>query len=458
MQGQQQFQHQLFHYIDINSLIPQNHFLRKIDKYTDLSFVRILTEQFYCQNNGRPSIDPELFFRMILIGYLYRIESDRQLCDEIQYNLAYRWFCKLNLEDKVPDHSSLTRIRDRLGLPVFNEFFIKIVEQCKEIGLVKGERILTDGTLFQANASLDSLIPRNKDEIQCEHKQLTKPGIQAPLSRGLSNKTHMSKTDPDASLAFKNGTPRTLKYKAHMTIDADSRVVLDAKVTTGSTHESQVYLQQIETIKEDLGLNIREATADRAYGSGDIIQSLIDKQVNPNIPLFSTRSGSCIEPEGFIYDRENNHYECPAGNYLSACPTINNRTIIYHSKSADCAPCQLKASCKAKSKRSNKIRIITRNIHKELFNQIKQSMETESFQIKMVERMWKMEGIISEAKQRHCLSRAKYRGLIKTQIQAYMIASVLNIKRLVASFISLFLYTQILELFTFSKLKQHSYL
>ena len=124
--------------------------LRKIDKCIDLSFVRELTEPFYCQNNGRPSIDPELFFRMIIIGYLYGIESDRRLCEEIQYNLAYRWFCKLNLEDKVADHSSLTRIRERLELNSFNDFFIKIVEQCKEFGLVKGERVMTDGTLFQA--------------------------------------------------------------------------------------------------------------------------------------------------------------------------------------------------------------------------------------------------------------------------------------------------------------------
>lgn len=122
MQGQQQYQHQLFHYFDIELLIPNNHLLRKIDKHVNLHFISELTEPFYCLSNGRPSIAPELFFRMIIISYLYGIESDRQLCEEIQFNLAYRWFCKLNLEDKVPDHSSLTRIRDRFGLEVFNIF------------------------------------------------------------------------------------------------------------------------------------------------------------------------------------------------------------------------------------------------------------------------------------------------------------------------------------------------
>lgn len=440
MQGIQHYQHQLFHYFDIESLIPQNHLLRKIDKTIDLSFVRELTAPFYCQNNGRPSVDPEIFFRIILIGYLYGIDSDRQLCDEIQYNLAYRWFCKLSLEDKVLDHSSLTKIRDRLGLETFNRFFIKIVEYCKSLGLVRADRVMTDGTLFQANASLDSLVSKNNEEQEDTNFEESKPGIQAPASRSVSNKTHISFTDPDATLAFKNGTPRTLKYKAHMTIDADSRVVLDTKITTGATHESQVYLQQIEKIENDLNVNINTAIADRAYGSGDIIQTLIDKEIDPNIPLFSGRSGTNVEPEGFIYDKENNRYQCPAGHFLNACPTISNNTITYHSKASDCSGCELKENCKAKPKRFKKIRMITRNVHKELFENVKERMQEKSFQENLVERMWKMEGIISEAKQRHCLSRAKYRGLMKTQIQAYMVASVMNIKRIVSFFIFLFLY------------------
>lgn len=459
MQGQQHYQNQLFHYFDIESLIPQNHLLRKINKNIDLSFVRKLTERFYCQNNGRPSVDPEIFFRIILIGYLYGIDSDRQLCDEIQYNLSYRWFCKLRLEDKVIDHSSLTRIRDRFGLDTFNEFFIKIVEQCKEMGLVKGERIMTDGTLFQANASLDSLVPNNKDETDSKNKEISKRGIQAPASRKISNKTHTSKTDPDATLAFKNGTPRTLKYKAHMTIDADSRVVLDAKITTGAIHESQVYLQQIETIEKNFRLNIKEAIADRAYGSGHIIQSLLEKQINPNIPLFSSRSGSrgINKEEDFVYDEDNDRYQCPAGHFLIPYPSVSNDTIIYHSNFNDCKSCHLKTICKAKPKNSENVRIVTRHVHHKLFEKIKQSMATEEFQNSLTERMWKMEGVISEAKLRNGLSRAKYKGLMKTQIQAYMVASTINIKRLMAFYIFLFLYEQLSKLFYINRLKKYIY-
>src|SRR5204863_4431936 len=142
-QGQHKYQPKLFVQIDIEKLIPQNHLLRKIDRILDLSYVRDLTKEYYCQNNGRPSIDPELFFRIILIGYIFNINSDRRLCEELRYNLAYRWYCKLEIDDFTPDHSSLSRIRDKYEASVFEKFFDKVVDLCKDYGLVKGERIIT---------------------------------------------------------------------------------------------------------------------------------------------------------------------------------------------------------------------------------------------------------------------------------------------------------------------------
>ena len=115
MQGHQEYQEKLFSSINLVSMFPKSHLLMKIDKFLDFSFIHELTQEKYCKNNGRPSIDPEVFFRMQIIGYLYGIKSDRQLCEQIHLNIAFRWFCKFNLEDQVPDHSSLTRIRDRLG-------------------------------------------------------------------------------------------------------------------------------------------------------------------------------------------------------------------------------------------------------------------------------------------------------------------------------------------------------
>lgn len=152
--------------MDINSLVPQNHLLRKIDKCLDLNFVRELTEPLYCKDNGRPSIDPELFVRMLLIQYFYKIASDRQLCDEIGFNLAYRWFCRLTINDNIPHHSSLSRIRDRFGEEAFKSIFEKVVELCISQGLVKKDdvSIMVDGSLIRANASLDSLKLKDNNE------------------------------------------------------------------------------------------------------------------------------------------------------------------------------------------------------------------------------------------------------------------------------------------------------
>src|SRR5689334_23024618 len=147
MQGKNSYTPQVFVYVNIEELVPTNHLLRKIDKIFDLSFVRDLTSSYYCHDNGRPSIDPELFFRMVLIGYIFNIKHDRKICEEVACNLAYRWYCKLNLNDKISDHSSVSRIRDRYGEEVFERFFSKVVEKCRDHGLVRGKRVITDSTL-----------------------------------------------------------------------------------------------------------------------------------------------------------------------------------------------------------------------------------------------------------------------------------------------------------------------
>jgi transposase len=213
MQGQHHFEPKVCINLDIESLIPSHHLLRRIDEQVDFSFIHALAAPYYCQCNGRPSIDPEIFFRILVISYLYNIASDRKLCEELQYNLAYRWFCKFSLTEKIPDHSSLTRIRDRLGIDVFQVFFDNILVQCKNKGLVKGERILTDSTLIAANAALDSLQAHDPITAQQEQQaqQTRQIGLTAPPARKVTNKTHTSQSDPDASLAFKAGTPGGLK-------------------------------------------------------------------------------------------------------------------------------------------------------------------------------------------------------------------------------------------------------
>lgn len=439
MQGRHAYQPKLFIQIDIEKLIPHNHLLRKIDKILDLSFVRDLTKDYYCQSNGRPSIDPELFFRMILISYIFNINSDRKLCEELRYNLAYRWYCKLEIDSFTPDHSSISKIRDRYGSKVFEIFFDQIVGLCAKHGLVKGERIITDGTLIEANASIEGMISRDLEEPDsAEYRK----DVTAPLpSRKISNKTHISKTDPDSSLAKKEGTPRSLKYKAHISIDADSRVVLDNNITTGGCHETQIYLDRISTIKNKYQLPLYEAIADRGYGSAENIQSLQFENITTYIPLFSSRSGKAVnlEERGFVFDKTRNEYQCSQGKTLLP-KIVNKNGTIYKSKAIDCANCLIQQDCPASLRKySQHIRHIFRSHNQQFFETEQKRMQEPLFQDTLRERMWKIEGINAEAKNQHGLKRARYRGLEKMQIQANMVGVVLNLKRLVTFFCALFM-------------------
>ena len=150
MQGKQPSQRELFCTIDLETFVPEDHLLRKLDRVVDLEFLYALTEDLYCASNGRPSIDPVLFFRMQLIGCLYSIDSDRQLCRDVHLNLAYRWFCRIPLQDDVPHHSSLTRIRDRLGEDKYRAIFERLLEQWRDQGHVGGKSVVADATLVEA--------------------------------------------------------------------------------------------------------------------------------------------------------------------------------------------------------------------------------------------------------------------------------------------------------------------
>ena len=183
MQGTHCYQPELFSQIDYGQLIPPNHLLRKIDGVLDLNFLSELTKPLYSEEVGRPSVAPDIFIRMVLLQALYNIDSDRQLCEEVGYNLAYRWFCKLSLQDRVPNHSSMTRIRDRMGEETFKKIFLTVVEQCRSAGLLKGERLMTDGSYIKANASLYKMIERDGVNIDANES-----GVIEASQDGLSNK------------------------------------------------------------------------------------------------------------------------------------------------------------------------------------------------------------------------------------------------------------------------------
>jgi IS5 family transposase len=276
---------------------------------------------------------------MLLVAYLYDIKSDRQLCEDVHHNFAYRWFCRLSLPDKVPDHSSFSRIRDRYGEDIFEALFRRIVEICQKRGLVGSQcRVMTDATLIAADAALNSLVLNEPGPSGHETEALpesAKP-LDSRIARKLSNQTHQ-----------------------HQSADADSRVILDTHVTTGARHDNQPYLAQLQRIEQRCHITILEAIADRGYGSAQIIRTLQEQGKRTFIPLWSGRVGNSKYLRGdLVYQKEQDRFQCPAGKYLTPTLAITENHKRYVSSSADCRACAQASTCPARRSGSSPKRFV----------------------------------------------------------------------------------------------------
>ena len=452
MQGRHEYQPQLFSAIDIESLIPKSHLLRRIERVLDLSFLPSLTAPLYSKTHGRPSIDPEVFVRMVLLGYLYNVDSDRQLCEEVGYNLAYRWFCRLSLKDSVPDHSSMTKIRDRLGEKTYEEIFDQVVDQCGKAGLVKLEQVMVDGSAIKANASIYAMKERETNDKDRNDEDQQKPADQIHskdgfsnndfrkrgiLGKKISNQTHYSPVDPDATLSGKAHETKSLSYKTHHAIDAGSRVVIDCHVTTGSVSDITVFPDRIAAIEEKYEKKIGEVIADRGYGSGASLALLDERGIKSNIPLWSSRSGMTYFrqlEEGFKVSDDGQTVHCPEGHKMryGFFDTTNGRHT-FNVPRAICILCPRQEGCLTEHERKERGKRFYLIEHFQAISRVEAQSKEPVFKEKLWQRMWKMEGIFAEAKSHHGMRRARYRGRAKMQMQVYMTATVQNLKRLAGS-------------------------
>ena len=396
----------VFHYFQMEDLVPQDHILREIDKLVDFSFVRDAVKDCYCHDNGRPGVDPELVVRMLLIGYLYNL-SENRLCQEVTMHAEKRLFCHMtSFEDKVPDRSTVNKLRNHRWATsgLFQLIMQRIVQQCIDVGLVGGRHLSVDGTQIRANASVKSIEPIEPPVSLDEY--LTSIGFKGdtvtthdtsqtpshPQDRDFhgkrfTNETHRSTTDPDARLYKKSkGKEASLSYIGNDLIDTQSRVILDTRASRATgTAECEAALAMVETL-ETYTLPDKPSTlaGDTGYGSGDFIADLLDQGIVPHIPL-----------------RASSHPE--------ALPTWKNKTKFAH----------------IQAKRDKKVRAAkARNLARFI---------SATAQFKRSQKLRKRnEHLFAEAKQNHGMERARYRGLAPLQEQLFLIASVQNLKRLVS--------------------------
>src|SRR5499425_826196 len=356
MIGQHARSEALFYNFRLEDQVPENHLLRLIDKHISFEFVRQQLKDSYSET-GRPSIDPELLLRILLIGYLYGITSERKLVEELRMHLAWRWFTGLGFDQEIPHHSTFSKNRHGRfqGSKLFELLFEQIVRQGVEVGLVRGKHLSVDGSFVEANAAKESRIPREQlaeaaQVHQTVRQYLKEVEEQNPVEEPVHQQEQVSTTDPDSTYATKGGTPARLGYYDNYLVDNDSCVIVGVQATAARMSQESVAAQDmLSRFATWQGREPESVAADTTYGNGEFLQWLADRDIAPYMRTRDSihrKRSPYFGPERFTYQPESNSYICPAGQQLNyGGRSLRNRTYAYIGTRKRCGECGLKAQC-----------------------------------------------------------------------------------------------------------------
>jgi transposase len=346
----------LFYSFDLNDHVPADHLLRGIDRFLDLQDLRRHLAPFY-SHTGRPSVDPELMVRMLLVGYCFGIRSERRLCEEVHLNLAYRWFCRLGLEAPIPDHSTFSKNRHGRfrESDLFRHVFEGVVERCMAEGLVRGEGFAIDASVVKADANRQRGVPSTEGTDWSNPELATRAVreyLQALEQVGQVGATPMnlSLTDPAARWTAAPGGPAFYAYSTNYLIDVHAGVILDVEATAAHrTEEVNATKTMIDRVEQRFDLKPQHLIGDMAYGAGPMLGWLVDeKQIEPHIPVWdkSEREDGTFSRSDFAFDAVANRYTCPAGKTLKPAWRMKKRNpFMYRASQIDCQVCPLKSKC-----------------------------------------------------------------------------------------------------------------
>jgi transposase len=425
-------QPELFVVGSLRQLLPDDHILVRIDRVLDLSWLREEVATLYDADQGRPGIDPEVAVRLMLAGFLLGIVHDRRLMREAQVNLAIRWFAGYGLHEALPNHSSLTRIRQRWGVDRFRRIFQHTVRACMAAKIAAGEVLHVDASLIRADVSWDSLAVRHVDAMeqangeQASAEQAEKEGRQS----GRYKKICL--TDPDASMAT-NARNRRLEpaYKQHAIVDDLRGVIVDVEVTTGEVNEGQVIVERLDAAAAATETETKKVTADAGYAYGKVYGDLERRGIDPVIPAKAEPIRSPVPLRRFRYDAKHDLLRCPRGKFLRPTRRVEHGRFFY-SKASDCSRCSLASLCLSKG-RANKAVVVTDD-YPALVRARRRRLRWAEEERRLYQRhRWRSEGFHGEAKTWHGLARAVRRGLDNMRIQALLTAAAINLKRLAAA-------------------------
>jgi transposase len=435
MMGQHFRSESLFYYFRIEDQVPENHLLRIIDRHISFEVVREKLKSSY-SDTGRPSIDPELLLRILLIGYLYGITSERKLVEELRMHLAWRWFTGLSFDQELPHHSTFSKNRHGRFQEsnVFQQLFEEVVDRCMEAGLVEGEHLSLDGSFIQANASRSSRIPREQlTEVahvkRTVREYLTDLEQENPAEEPAHQQDKISTTDPDSTYLTKGDRAAELGYFNNYLVDNRSCVILGVQATAARlSQESVAAREMITRSAERRGCFPNSVAADTGYGNGELLAWLEERGIISYIPVKEhyAPKNTLYGIEKFTYVPETNSYECPEGKQLKYIGVkLANRSHIYRATIKKCRDCLQKVHCT-----TGRYRQIVVHVNELVRRRARARAKVPAFAVAQRQRR-KVEALFAELKNQIGLRRVRLRRMKFVREQFFLAATAQNLKRLV---------------------------
>ena len=424
--------------LDLSELIPEKHLLRKINQMISFDFIYDLVAPYY-PANGRPSVDPVSMFKMLLVGYLYGVKSERRLVQEVQLNIAYRWFCGFELTDKIPDHStfSKTRLRKWNESCLFQEVFWEIIRRCVKSGLVDGKELAADGTYLPANVSKDSWMDT---EVEAElsmqsyldrlDEELSKqPGFKRPPAKTIRKRRTTSKTDPDSG-CIHHGKKSGIGYLMETTVDCKYGIITGVDVYPANEKESLLVLRHLERQIQN-GVPMQNIALDRGYDTGAVHRGLELLGITGYIPAIQFSNSP--EKYGFYYLPHEDAFCCPEGakliyQRLNCSQTTGKYLRCYQVQGDTCRHCKQNATCFKQT--GVRRRILGSSCYPAFYRGHERIGSDTYWHMMRLRKIW-AEGSFSVLKREHCLSKIRKRGIPAVTEECLLSAMALNLKRMV---------------------------
>ena len=416
---------------NLDKRVREDHILRKISEKIDFEFIYEEVKETY-GTKGNISVPPPVILKMMLLLLLYNIRSERELMLTIPERLDWLWFLGYDLDDEIPNHSVLSKARARWGVKAFRNFFVRIVWQCVEAGLVDGKKLFVDASLIDADASNNSVVDtkRLKKYLNKGYRRLEKRLDDFEVQKTTpANARFISTTDPDTSVTRHSGGKSKLRYKTHRAVDPEHEVITSTKVTPGSTDDGDVLEEMVESHEHNTQSKVDTVVADSKYGKIDNFLQCYDLDIKAHIPsLGQTHKGSgrqkgIFPKEAFTYNPDADTFTCPAGQILKKGKLYRYRKHYEYRASAKiCAKCHLKEQCT----RSKSGRTLKRHIRQDELDIMLRQTKSREAKKDIKYRQHLSERSFARSK-RYGYKRARWRSLWRMEIQDFLIAAIQNI-------------------------------